>query len=64
MKKITIIIEEEIEEPKIPNLPSYPMYDDPCVGCSNHPSNGGSGFCHCALPAMRNPMWSVSTYVG
>lgn len=21
-----------------------------CVDCSNHPSNGGSGICHCALP--------------
>ena len=22
---------------------------DPCKGCSNHPSNGGSGICHCTL---------------
>lgn len=20
-----------------------------CLGCSNHPSNGGSGICHCTL---------------
>ena len=22
---------------------------DSCSGCSNHPSNGGSGICHCTL---------------
>ena len=22
---------------------------DACKGCSNHPSNGGSGICHCTL---------------
>ena len=22
---------------------------DPCRFCSNHPSNGGSGICHCTL---------------
>lgn len=22
----------------------------PCRGCSNHPSNGGSGICNCTLP--------------
>lgn len=25
------------------NIPSY------CINCSNHPSNGGSGICHCTL---------------
>jgi len=24
-----------------------------CRGCSNHPSNGGSGICHCTLPYMH-----------
>lgn len=28
----------------IPNIPI------PCRGCSNHPSNGGSGICNCTLP--------------
>ena len=23
---------------------------DPCKNCSNHPSNGGSGICHCTVP--------------
>lgn len=23
-----------------------------CRGCSNHPSNGGSGICNCVLPYM------------
>ena len=27
--------------------------DDPCFGCSNHPSNGGSGVCHCTLPYLN-----------
>ena len=25
---------------------------NPCSGCSNHPSNGGSGILNCSLPAM------------
>ena len=25
---------------------------DPCKGCSNHPSNGGSGICHCTIPYL------------
>ena len=33
------------EEPKL-NLSWIP---DACRGCSNHPSNGGSGICHCTL---------------
>jgi hypothetical protein len=35
-------------------LPDLEMveYDDPCAGCSNHPRNGGSGFCHCTIPYM------------
>lgn len=23
--------------------------NDPCKNCSNHPRNGGKGFCHCIL---------------
>ena len=23
---------------------------DPCLNCSNHPSNGGSGICSCTVP--------------
>lgn len=37
--------------------PTYPTYltsntdyiPDACKSCSNHPSNGGSGICHCIL---------------
>lgn len=29
------------------NIPSY------CMGCSNHPINGGSGICHCILGSMK-----------
>lgn len=25
---------------------------DPCSGCLNHPSNGGSGVCNCSIPSM------------
>ena len=28
------------------NIPDY------CKSCSNHPSNGGSGICHCTLGSM------------
>ena len=27
--------------------PTTPV--DPCKFCSNHPSNGGSGICHCTI---------------
>lgn len=26
---------------------------DPCLHCSNHPRNGGSGVCLCTIPYMR-----------
>lgn len=26
---------------------------DPCKSCSNHPSNGGSGICHCTLGSVE-----------
>jgi hypothetical protein len=40
------------EVPKIPYWPTIDMFDIPeaCKGCSNHPSNGGSGICHCTVP--------------
>jgi len=28
---------------------NYNDIPDPCKNCSNHPSNGGSGICHCIL---------------
>ena len=39
--------------------PTNPLYSDsltvpasdPCKFCSNHPSNGGSGICHCTIGA-------------
>ena len=27
-------------------------FNDPCLGCSNHPKNGGSGICNCTVPYM------------
>lgn len=27
-------------------------YQDPCLGCSNHPRNGGSGICNCTVPYL------------
>ena len=27
----------------------YDFVPDSCKNCSNHPSNGGSGFCNCTL---------------
>ena len=36
---------------------------DCCIGCSNHPSNGGSGICHCTLPYLngQGPTCSTNT---
>lgn len=38
--------------PQIPYWPTINMFDVPeaCKACSNHPSNGGSGICHCTIP--------------
>lgn len=33
------------------NVNSY--IPEPCKKCSNHPSNGGSGICHCILVLPR-----------
>lgn len=30
-----------------------------CRGCSNHPSNGGSGICNCTLPYMTKE-WGIT----
>ena len=30
-----------------------------CVSCPNHPSNGGSGICHCILGSQNQITWSV-----
>lgn len=37
-----------ITDPTINNIPTC------CQQCSNHPSNGGSGVCHCTLPYMQS----------
>ena len=29
------------------------MIPEPCRGCSNHPSNGGSGICNCTLGQFK-----------
>lgn len=33
-------------------VPAYDSMPDPCRHCSNHPRNGGTGICHCAVPYM------------
>ena len=47
IKKINLNQPIDIGEPKIKswstNIPPG------CVHCSNHPSNGGSGICHCII---------------
>jgi len=48
----------DLEEVRVPFMPPV-SYDwnvaidyvpDCCRGCANHPRNGGSGICNCALP--------------
>ena len=36
-------------EDSLPKSITYDNIPDACKGCSNHPSNGGSGICHCTL---------------
>ena len=31
------------------NEEKFSTIPEPCRNCSNHPSNGGSGICHCTL---------------
>lgn len=40
---VRVPFREEIKAPAWDDIPPA------CVGCSNHPSNGGSGICHCML---------------
>ena len=41
----------QIEFPNLSDIEGAHFNDIPkaCRGCSNHPSNGGSGVCHCIL---------------
>lgn len=49
--------------------PNYVLYNEPtydnipncCKACSNHPSNGGSGICHCTLPYFEQSLTCPST---
>ena len=57
IKKVIETIQMEFadrkDEPlqyKIPNILPVP---DPCKNCSNHPSNGGTGICHCTLASPK-----------
>lgn len=44
-------IQETLRKIKLPELAdSVSLVPACCRGCSNHPSNGGSGVCHCVLP--------------
>ena len=43
-------------QPQVPDwLSTNPLNTIPpaCRGCSNHPSNGGSGICFCTLGGMQ-----------
>ena len=40
------VVSNEVYQYKIPNV--FPI-QDACRNCPNHPSNGGTGICHCTL---------------
>lgn len=47
------------------DIPNSSYVPDCCRYCSNHPSNGGSGICHCVLPYLATTKWTpicTSTY--
>lgn len=43
--KMAEIIREAVVNPSA----SFSYIPEACKNCSNHPSNGGSGICHCTL---------------
>ena len=47
----TIIIKIDLSQPEYINLKTKSWLNIPpgCRHCSNHPSNGGSGICHCTI---------------
>ena len=59
-------VEEEAQEDtiRIPYIPRNNQFNSfdlnsipaPCRKCSNHPSNGGSGICHCTL-GLQQMRW-------
>ena len=36
-----------------PLITDFSLVPESCLGCSNHPSNGGSGICNCILGQFR-----------
>lgn len=42
-----------VPEPELPNWLSPENIPSACRGCSNHPSNGGTGICFCTLGSME-----------
>ena len=46
------ILYSSIKDNNIPNC---------CKLCSNHPSNGGSGFCNCTLPYFEQSLTCTAT---
>jgi hypothetical protein len=67
-KKITIIIEDEEPYRDLQDtrtaLPSYPVMNSACDGCSNNQKNGGSGVCWCTIPLMEQHRYTDSPYIG
>ena len=70
LDKIQEITEEVLEKTLSAPVPPYytpsvtveekPSMPNCCKNCSNHPSNGGSGICHCTLLYFEYPMkWSI-----
>ena len=46
--------EEIVRVPFVPPQPANDMTPECCRNCKNHPKNGGSGICSCALPYMTH----------
>lgn len=44
----------QIDTPYLPQTIVWDNIPECCRGCSNHPSNGGSGYCNCTAPYFSN----------
>lgn len=42
-------VDDPVIDPCTPSRTYTTAIPTPCIGCSNHPSNGGNGICNCIL---------------
>lgn len=53
VKEIGEVLDMAVESIQVEPVKTLYQIPEACKNCSNHPSNGGSGICHCTLGGMK-----------